>query len=48
MFRTYMKYSALLIALYLGVEYSTGSGVLLKDGAAGLEGIDATLQGRAT
>jgi hypothetical protein len=41
-----MKYSALLIALYLGLEHASASGTLLTDGANGLEGVDKTLQGR--
>lgn len=46
MFRTYMKYSALLIALYLGVSHASGAGTLISKGAAGAVSIDKTLQGR--
>jgi hypothetical protein len=46
MFRTYMKYSAVLIGLYLAVSHVSGTGNLLTKGAAGLSTIDKTLQGR--
>jgi len=46
MFKTYMKYSAVLIGLYLGVHNVSGAGTLLTKGAAGLSQIDKTLQGR--
>lgn len=46
MFRTYMKYTALLIGLYLGVSHASGAGSLIKAGASGASEIDKTLQGR--
>lgn len=46
MLRTYMKYSAVLIALYLGVAHATGAGNLIKQAASGASQIDKTLQGR--
>lgn len=46
MFRTYMKYSALLIALYLAVEHASGAGTLITQAASGASTIDKTLQGR--
>lgn len=44
--RTYLKYSALLIALYLGVSHATGAGKLISAAASGSAKIDKTLQGR--
>lgn len=44
--RTYMKYSAVLIGLYLLVKNASGAGTLFTKGAAGLSQIDKTLQGR--
>lgn len=41
-----LTYSAGLIALYLAVYYSTGSGNLLKNGASGASSIIKTFQGR--
>jgi hypothetical protein len=46
MFNTYMKYTAMLIGLYLLVSNVSGTGVLFSQGAAGLSQIDKTLQGR--
>jgi hypothetical protein len=46
MFHSYMKYSAVLIGLYLVVNHASGTGTLFKSGAAGLSTIDKTLQGR--
>jgi hypothetical protein len=45
-FRTYMKYSAILIGLYLVVEHASGAGQVITQGAAGASQIDRTLQGR--
>lgn len=44
--RLYMKYTAVLIALYLGVRYSSGAGTLISQAANGASTIDKTLQGR--
>lgn len=44
--RLYMRYSALLIALYLGVRYASGAGTLIDKAANGASTIDKTLQGR--
>ncbi|WP_405889574.1 hypothetical protein OG762_52440 (plasmid) [Streptomyces sp. NBC_01136] len=44
--RTYMKYSAVLIGLYLLVRNATGAGNLIKQAASGASTIDKTLQGR--
>ena len=41
-----LKWGAGLIALYLGVRYATGSGTLLKQGAAGGASIIKAFQGR--
>lgn len=46
MFRTYMKYSAILIGLYLAVDNATGAGTLINDLATGSAKVDSTLQGR--
>jgi hypothetical protein len=46
MFNTYTKYTAFLIALYLGVTHASQLGSLFTNGAAGLSTIDKTLQGR--
>jgi hypothetical protein len=46
MFRTYMKYSALLIGLYLGLTHATQGGNLIKAGANGAATVDKALQGR--
>lgn len=46
MFNTYARYSALLIALYLGVTHASQLGTLFTKGAAGLSTVDKTLQGR--
>jgi hypothetical protein len=44
--RTVLKYSATLIAIYLGVAYSTGSGKLI-DSATNFAGtVVKTFQGR--
>ncbi len=44
--RNALKYSAALIALYLGVAYATGSGVLLKEGTRGAATVIRAFQGR--
>jgi hypothetical protein len=44
--RKLVTYGAGLIALYLVVEYSTGSGSLLKNGSAGVATVVKSLQGR--
>jgi len=44
--RVALRYSAGLIALYLLVFYSTGSGVLLTQGSAGGAGLVRAFQGR--
>lgn len=44
--RTFLKYGALLIALYLGVAYSTGSGRLLREGSGGASSVIKAFQGR--
>jgi len=41
-----LTYGAGLIALYLLVEYSTGTGTLLNSGAAGASTLVKTFQGR--
>lgn len=41
-----MKYTAMLIGLYLVVEHASGAGNLINQGASGLSNIDKTLQGR--
>lgn len=41
-----LTYGAGLIALYLLVEYSTGTGKLLTEGAAGASTLVKTFQGR--
>lgn len=41
-----LTYGAGLIALYLLVEYSTGTGTLLKNGASGTATVVKALQGR--
>jgi hypothetical protein len=46
MFNTYMKYSAVLIGVYLMVSHASGAGSLFKNGAAGLSTITKSLQGR--
>jgi hypothetical protein len=46
MFRQYMKYTALLIGLYIGVTHATQGGNLIKSAASGASTIDKTLQGR--
>jgi hypothetical protein len=44
--RQALKYSAVLIALYLGVYYSTGAGRLIKEGSGGGIGLVKAFQGR--
>lgn len=44
--RTYMKYSAVLIGLYLGVKYASGAGTLISKGASGSATVIKSLQGR--
>ena len=46
MFNTYMKYTAVLVALYLAVTHASGAGTVLTQGANGLATVDKTLQGR--
>lgn len=46
MFRSYLKYSAVLIGMYLALTHATQGGNLIKQGAAGASTIDKTLQGR--
>jgi hypothetical protein len=46
MFNTYMRYSAVLIALYLVVTHASGAGTVLTQGANGLATVDKTLQAR--
>lgn len=46
MFNTYMKYSAVLIGLYLALSHASGGGSLIKNGASGLSTITKSLQGR--
>lgn len=41
-----LTYSAGLIALYLGVAYASGSGTVLKNGAAGGVSLVKAFQGR--
>lgn len=41
-----LKYSFLLIAIYLGVAYSTGSGRLIREGSAGATSVIRAFQGR--
>jgi hypothetical protein len=42
----FIKYFFGAIALYIGVEYSTGSGTLINDGANGAATFTKALQGR--
>lgn len=44
--RTYGKYFAGLIALYLIVYNGSKSGIVMKEGAAGISKVAKTLQGR--
>jgi len=44
--RTYLKYSAVLIGLYLLVRNASGAGTLLSRGASGVSTVTKTLQGR--
>lgn len=44
--RTVLKYSAVLIAVYLGVAYSTGSGALISNATNFATGVVKTFQGR--
>jgi len=46
-FRTYMKYSAVLIGLYLVVVHASGFGTAIKAGASGLGTVTRDLQGRS-
>ena len=46
MFNTYMRYSAVLIGLYLLVTHASGAGTVLTQGAQGLATVDKTLQAR--
>lgn len=44
--RKSVEYGFGAIFLYLLVAHATGAGTLLKDGAAGIQGVAKTLQGR--
>lgn len=44
--RTYMKYSAVLIGLYLLVRNASGAGTVISKGASGVSTVTKTLQGR--
>lgn len=44
--KTFLKYGAGLIALYLGVAYATGSGTLLKGGTGLVVNSVKAFQGR--
>jgi hypothetical protein len=44
--RTVLKYSAVLIAVYLGVAYSTGSGKLIEGATNFATSVTRTFQGR--
>jgi hypothetical protein len=44
--RVYAKYGAGLIALYLVVYNASKSGIVLKEGSAGVSKITKTFQGR--
>lgn len=46
MTRTFLKYSAGLIALYLGVAYATGSGNLISKASTGSATLVKAFQGR--
>lgn len=46
MARTALRYSATLIAIYLGVAYFTGSGKLIDSSTAGATGLIKAFQGR--
>lgn len=46
MLNSYMRYSAVLIGLYLLLAHASGAGTLFKSGAAGLATIDKSLQAR--
>lgn len=46
MFNSYMKYSFVLIALYLGLTHASNGGILMTQGAAGIATINKSLQGR--
>lgn len=41
-----IKYSAVLIALYLGVYYSSGAGTLLSGGSSAADNTIKAFQGR--
>ena len=41
-----LKLSAILIAIYLGVSYSTGSGRLIKEASSGTSNLVKAFQGR--
>ncbi len=44
--RVFLKYSAGLIALYLGVAYASGSGKLITSASKGSVGVIRAFQGR--
>ena len=44
--RKALTYSAVLIALYLGVYYATGSGTLITDATNGATSVIRAFQGR--
>lgn len=46
MIRQLAKYGAGLVALYIVVYNASGAGSLLTRGAAGIQGVTRTLQGR--
>ena len=46
MLKTTVKYGAILIAIYLGVYYATGSGQLINSGTSGASNLVHALQGR--
>lgn len=46
MLNTYMKYTAVLVTVYLIVTHASGFGTAFTQGASGLATIDKALQGR--
>lgn len=44
--KTYIKYGAILIGVYLAVNYATGSGQLLNSGQTGAVNVVKAFQGR--
>ncbi|MEV4557788.1 hypothetical protein AB0K51_12400 [Kitasatospora sp. NPDC049285] len=45
-FNHYLAVSGGLIALYLALNYASGGGTLIREGAAGLSSVTKTFQGR--